>query len=159
MKFVWMSLAAFTLSFNAYALSCPAGMQGSSDFEESAKAANRVLGQNVRNRSQADERATDGRPVRIKFINKGGRLAISVYRSTPPRRFDNKEVNEEAAIFCTTSGMGTIISSSGKRIDIQNNGNGTLAVTASSGIASMHLTFGPVYGGSTSVASERGNGR
>lgn len=159
MKIVWTSLAALTLSMNAYALSCPAGMQGTTDFDESVKAASRVLGQTVRNGSHADERATDGKPVRVEFINKGGKVAISVYRSTPPRRFDNKQINEDLAIFCTTSGKGSIITRGGAKIDIENNGDGTLAVTASQGLMSLSMTFGRVVGGSTSVASDRGNGR
>lgn len=163
MKLVWLSTVALALSVNAYA-KCPAGTQGSNDWNEAVAAADRTLHQKVRDGATATEKDTDGRPVRIQFINAGDKVAVNLFRSSGNGKlYDIKTYTRASTEVCSGGGTLTLlikgtVTNPGATVQISSGGGSALTVVASNYMGSMTLNFGPVVGG-TEVATDRGNGR
>jgi hypothetical protein len=144
MKLAWISTAALFMSMSAFA-ACPSGTQGSSRFSESAANVKRILNQNLRPGSHADENDTDGRPLRLLFGQSHGNVTVTVYRSTGgPKHFDNKAIGPVTAEVC--AGGGRIIAlADGYQIPISKKSGGLLSITlASYGTYEFHPLTGGV---------------
>jgi hypothetical protein len=130
MKLAWLSTLVLFTSMNAFA-ACPYGTQGSTKWDEAVGTVKRILSQNLQSGSHAIEIAKDGHPLKINFDNVGGKVQITVLRSTDGLKY-NTTFLQGIADVC--SGDGVIkIEAGGYEVGITTLAGNKLAVSTAIG--------------------------